>query len=260
MSGFEDSYGTVTARFYDAAYATMGSLGRDVDFYVSLARETGGPVLELGCGTGRVLLAVAAAGIECTGLDLSAEMLGALRRKLEPAGLARPPRLVVGRMQAFDLPGERFGLVCSAFRPFQHLYTVEDQLGCLACVRRHLRPGGLFAFDVFTPRLDLIAVDQVPEEEDMRFQQDGEEVVRFTSVVRDRALQVQRVHMRYERRRGGEVVGSELSTFHMRWFHRYELEHLMVRAGFDDVEIYGDFDRSPVGAETPAFVVVGREP
>ncbi len=62
--------------------------------------------------------------------------------------------------------------------------------------------------------------------------------------------------MRYERRRGGAVVGNETSTFDMRWFHRYELEHLLARAGFDDVAIYGDFDGTPVNRDSPAFVVV----
>ena len=62
--------------------------------------------------------------------------------------------------------------------------------------------------------------------------------------------------MRYERRRGGKPAGSEEARFHMRWFTRYELEHLLARAGFGEVAIFGDFDRSPVGRESPALVVV----
>jgi hypothetical protein len=67
-----------------------------------------------------------------------------------------------------------------------------------------------------------------------------------------------RVSFRYERRAAGVVVGNAHTAFTMRWFHRYELEHLMARAGFREVEIFGDFDRSAVGRESPSFVVVAR--
>ncbi len=133
---------------------------------------------------------------------------------------------------------------------------MEDQLRCLARVRTHLAPGGRFAFDVFQPRLERLCLDEEPEEEDLRFRHGDEEVVRHVRVSRDRAVQLQCVTMRYERWRGGRVVANEETRFQMRWFHRFELEHLMARAGFDDVRIYGDFDRSPVGRDSPAFVVV----
>jgi SAM-dependent methyltransferase len=161
-------------------------------------------------------------------------------------------------MRSFDLAGRRFALVFSAFRAFQHLLSVEDQLCCLARVRAHLAPGGCFAFDVFNPRPERTAMEQEPESEDLRFSHDGDEVVRLARVRRDRASQTLHLVFRYERRRDGRVLGSERTAFRMRWFHRYELEHLMVRAGFAQVEIFGDFDRSPVGPDSPAFVVVAR--
>ena len=252
-STLDADYGQATARFYDAAYARSPQLdGGDVAFYRALAREGGGPVLELGCGTGRVLLEIAGEGFPCTGLDASQHMLARLRAKSRYPNL----RLVHAPMQRFELPGERFGLVFSAFRAFQHLYTVEDQLACLACVRRHLAPGGRFAFDVFAPRLARMAQLEEPESVDLRFAHEGEDVVRFASVTRNPTLQLLTVRFRYERSRAGSVVANEHARFQMRWFWRYELEHLLARAGFREVEIYGDFDRSPVSADTPAFVVV----
>src|SRR5262245_40276071 len=92
-------YGTVTARYYDAAYAVLPALGPDVAFYRALARDADGPVLELGCGTGRALLPIAGDGIPCTGLDSSDAMLGALRAKQPPPNL----RLHCATMQRFDL-------------------------------------------------------------------------------------------------------------------------------------------------------------
>jgi len=249
----DSAYGQATARFYDAAYARAPQLGgADIALYRALAREGGGPVLELGCGTGRVLLEIAAEGFPCTGLDASQQMLARLRAKSRFPNL----RLVNAPMQHFELPGERFGLIFSAFRAFQHLYTVEDQLACLACVRAHLAPGGRFAFDVFAPRLDRTAVAEEPEAVDLRFSHDGEDVVRYATVSRDPARQLLHVRFRYERSLDGQVLGNEHASFDMRWFWRYELEHLLARAGFADFQIYGDFDRSAVSATSPAFVVV----
>lgn len=249
----DERYGPVTARYYDAAYASLRSLGPDAEFYRALAAETGGPVLELGCGTGRVLGRIAADGHACTGLDASREMLAVLERRLP--GI----RAVHGDMCDFSL-GERFRLVFSAFRALQHLVRVEDQLRCLAAVRAHLAPGGLFAFDVFAPRLDRIARVEEPEAEDLRFEQDGCEVVRYARVARSPETQTMRVAFRYERRSGAGPAADEHAAFTLRWFFRYELEHLLARAGFSEVQIFGDFDRRPVGRDTPAFVVVARRP
>jgi SAM-dependent methyltransferase len=245
-------YDEVIAHYYDAGYAALPSLVADVDFYRGLAAAAAGPVLELGCGTGRVLARIAEDGHACTGLDASPGMLARLR--------ARAPgvRAVEGDMRDFSLGG-RFALIYSAFRAFQHLDAVEDQLRCLACVRAHLAPGARFAFDVFNPRLDLLSSDDESEAEDLRFAQDGEEVVRYARRVElDRAHQRLRVAFRYERRAGGRVVGNEHAEVTMRWFFRYELLHLMHRAGFAEVAIYGDFDGSPIGPDSPAFVVVAR--
>lgn len=250
-----DGYGSVTARYYDAAYATMARLGPDAAFYLKLAREVGAPVLELGCGTGRVLLPIAAEGIPCAGVDSSPAMLAALRAKCPPETL----RLAQAPMQSFDLGSERFGLIFSAFRAFQHLHTVEDQLACLACVRRHLTPGGLFAFDVFNPRLDRTAQREEPEAVDLRFELDGDRVARYTSVRRDLANQLVHVHMRYERRRDDREVANEEVDFVMRYFFRYELEHLLARAGFGRITLYGDFGRSPLVADSPDLIFVAQD-
>lgn len=254
-AGLDEEYGRATARFYDAAYDRSAALdGSDVRFYRSIAREGAGPVLELGCGTGRVLLEIAREGFPCTGLDASQHMLARLRQKSTFANL----RLVHAPMQRFDLPGERFGLIYAAFRAFQHLYTVEDQLACLACVRRHLAPGGRLAFDVFQPRLERMALREEPEVADLRFTLDGENVTRHAAVSRDPVAQLLTVRFRYERSRDGRGVGEERASFRMRWFWRFELEHLLARAGFGRVEIFGDFDGRPVAADTAAYVVVAR--
>jgi SAM-dependent methyltransferase len=257
MHSSDDGYGRTTARYYDGAYAGLRADSADAAWYARLARQAGGPVLELGVGTGRVLLPIARelepAGVSCVGLDRSPSMLAALAAKSPPANL----RLAEAPMQDFDL-GERFALVFSAFRAFQHLDTVEDQLRCLGCVRRHLLPGGAFAFDVFVPGLERTAIIEEPEAEDARFEEAGEEVVRLTSVRRELDRQLIHVRMRYERRRDGMVVGEDVVEFQMRYFFRFELEHLLARAGFTDITLYGDFEGTPFGPASSEFVIVAR--
>ena len=247
-----DIYGPTGAPFYDAASARLRGSSGDAVFYLSLARKTGGPVLELGCGSGRVLLPIARSGIECTGLDPSRAMLARLEKNGPPANL----RLVRGRMQDFDLKGERFALVYSAFRAFQHLLTVEDELSCLAAVRRHLAPGGTFAIDVFAPKLDRIAVLEEPEFPEIRWREGDAEIVRFTSVRRDPATQVFQVTFRHEIRRKGRRPEIRTVSTKMRYLFRYEVEHLLARAGFSKIQIFGGFDRRPYDYFSGETVVV----
>ncbi len=255
---YASEYGAVAARWYDPSYDHIRKRD-DVAFYGALARETGGPILELGCGTGRVLLPIAREGVACTGLDGSTAMLDVLRQKLRTETPPPSLRLLCAPMEDFDLGGERFALIFSAFRAFQHLATVDHQLRCLANVRRHLAPGGIFAMDVFAPLLDRTAIVDEPEAADATFPLDGAEVTRWVRIQRDLATQVATIHMRYERTRGGmRTAPDEHESFHMRWTHRYELEHLLVRAGFTPTAFYGAFDKRPYDYVSGDVVVVAR--
>ncbi len=247
---YDATYDQLIAQHYDGTYEQLRDPSGDAGFYARLAGQTGGPVLELGCGTGRVLLPIARTGVRCVGLDASPAMLDVLRAKELPANL----ELVEGTLETFEVPG-RFALIFSAFRVFQHLATVEQQLACLERVKRHLSPGGCFAFDVFDPDLARMAVVSEPERHDATFSDAGDEVRRYASVERDRPSQVMAVTFRYERRRGGQVVDEASTTVSMRWFHRYELEHLLARAGFAVETMHGDFAGAPVGTGGNLVVV-----
>lgn len=250
----DDAYGPAGARHCDSAFESFRTPSGDVEFYRALAREAGGSVLELGCGSGRVLLPIARDGIVCTGLDSSDAMLEELARKSPPENL----RMVAGAMQDLDFGSERFSLIYAAFRSFQHLLTVEDQLSCLRAVLRHLAPGGLFAFDVFAPKLERLAVFDEKEFEEARWRDGEDEIVRFTSVRRDPATQVMDVTFRYERRRSGAPTQIHAVRTRMRWFFRYELEHLLVRAGFSSLEFFGGFDRRPYDYFSGETLVIAK--
>jgi SAM-dependent methyltransferase len=207
-------------------------------------------VLELGCGTGRVLLPIAARGIACVGLDASAEMLAVLREKDPPAHV----ELVYARMEDFDLGARRFALVTAPFRALQHLLDVPTQLAALANVRRQLAPGGSFVFDLFDPKLERVALLEEAEGNAIPFRHEGRSMRRYDRVRRNPTTQVMTVTFRYQ----GEV--PELcgeTEVQLRWYYRYEIEHLLARAGFDELEFLGGFDGRPwtAGHET---IVVAR--
>jgi SAM-dependent methyltransferase len=241
-----DEYEGVLARNYDALYGVMRDPSGDAAFYRALAEESGGPVLELGCGTGRVLLPIAALGIPCVGVDASPAMLAALRAKNPPPNL----ELVEGRMETFDLGARRFGLVTAPFRAFLHLLDVPSQLAALANIRRHLAPGGAFAFDIFDPKLAWIMAPGENERLDATFTIDGVETRRFAKVRTDLATQIMTVTFRFE---PAQTDGN--TTVRLRWFYRYEMEHLLARAGLTDVTIYGGYDRRPWRPEGETVIV-----
>ena len=241
-----DEYEGLLAHHYDALYGVMRDPSGDAAFYRALAQETGGPVLELGCGTGRVLLPIAALGIPCVGVDASPAMLAVLRGKNPPPNL----ELVQASMETFDVGARRFALVTCPFRAFQHLLTVDAQLAALANVRRHLAPGGAFAFDVFDPKLAWIAAPADTERLDATFMIDGVETRRFASTRVDLATQVMEVTFRFE---PAQTDGNTIVR--LRWFYRYEIEHLLARVGFTDLTIYGGYDRRPWKPEGETVIV-----
>jgi SAM-dependent methyltransferase len=232
----------------------------DIAFYVELAKRSPGPVLELGCGTGRILLPTARAGVEITGLDSSAGMLRICRESLDslPPESRGRVRLIECDMRSFDIPGP-FDLITIPFRPFQHLDTVEDQLKTLACVHRHLSERGRFVFDVFFPSLKALVAENVGEEigEEPEFiLPGGERVVRKHRVLkRDPINQMNHVELVYYVTYPDGNQERLVHSFTMRHFFRFEIEHLLVRAGFELETIYGDFEGNPLGEEHSAEMI-----
>jgi len=256
-AGGYDEYRFI-AELYD--HVELYRTRADVAFFVDAAREAGSPVLELGCGTGRVLVPTARAGIDIVGLDGSPHMLDVCRRRLddEPEDIRGRVRLVEGDMRRFDL-GATFALVTIPFRPFQHLTTVDDQLACLASVGRHLAPGGTLVFDVFDPMLESLAQPATGEEvggEPAFVTPDGRHVVRtHRRLAHDKANQVQTIELVYHVTHPDGRRERLVHAFDMRYFFRFEVEHLLARAGFEVRHVYAGFGKQAVGSIYPADLV-----
>jgi SAM-dependent methyltransferase len=142
--------------FYDypALYDALLPVGAHLPYYAELAGRASGDILELACGTGQLTVPLASAGLRITGLDLSELMLCAARERAAARKVS--VEHLQGDMRDFDL-GRRFALIFIARNSLLHLHSTEDILAAFAMVRRHLAPGGMFAFDIFNPKARLLA-------------------------------------------------------------------------------------------------------
>jgi len=254
LNRYEDPW---TAEVYD--YQTQGR-GNDVPFWLSMAEEAAGETLEIACGTGRVLLPLARAGVQVTGVDVSETMLAVARRKLqrEPSEVAQRVTLVEADMTRFNLE-RRFGLIIIPFSAFQVLLTRADQRACLERCRAHLNPAGRLSIDVFNPGLArLTSPAPVPEGPEEFAGPGGETVLWSGETEYDLATQTLRSRWRYERTTpGGETkVSQHLLQLH--YFFRFEMEWMLEACGFEIEPLYGDFERSPFTADSPEIIVVAR--
>ena len=247
------------AEFYD--HVVPYRERTDVSFFVDLARESGGPVLEAGCGTGRVLIPTARAGVAIDGFDTSEGMLAECRASLarEPESVRTRVSLHTADMRTVRL-GRTYRLVTLPFRSFQHLLTVEDQQRALAALREHVAPGGRIVIDVFNPSLPFLTDQRItlePHREPAFTMPDGREVVRsYRIAARDYFAQVQQVEFTVEVTQPDGRQERHSDQFAIRYLFRYELEHLVARGGFRVEALYADYDRSPYGSKYPGELIL----
>jgi SAM-dependent methyltransferase len=238
---------------YDLALKDL-PYGRD--FYVGLAREAKGPVLDVACGTGRILLPCLAAGVDIEGVDLFEPMLATLRKKAAAMGLS--PRLRQADMSQFSLP-RRFTLVMIPFNTFVHNMTQDAQIRCLVRCREHLLPGGLLAFDTFFPGAEYITLPQNSRalEGEIPHPETGLPVRMYDTRSFDRVEQIQHSVNEIEvLRADGSIATAHRSQSSMRYIYKHEMALLLRVAGFSRWEICGDFERRPLVQETNPMIVL----
>jgi SAM-dependent methyltransferase len=244
------------APFYDREHA---ELLEDLPFYLGLARRVGGPILEAGCGSGRLLLPLARAGYEVVGLDTSRPMLALAERKLAgEEALAERVRLVRGDLRSARL-GQLFKLAIVGLDSFGLITEQPDQRRALATLRRHLLPDGLLALDVANGNLRggeaaeetiLQAIDVERDEE----RQVAKWVVRRT----DHARQLDRLLHLYDESGPDGLVRRTSVEVELRYYTRYELELLLERAHFVLEALFGDYDLSPFEPHSQRLIVLAH--
>jgi len=220
--------------------------------------QMGHPVLELACGTGRLTIPIAQAGVEIVGLDLSPSMLAQARTKAKAAKVEI--EFVEGDCRSFEL-GRKFALIFMAFNSMQHLYDYASLAALFANVRKHLAEGGRFIFDVFNPKIEILARAAGERRLEREYQDpDGKGKMAFEySSIYDDAAQVSHIQC-YFLRRGpnGEELDVREEQLHLRSFFPQELDLLVRSQGFEIVEKFGNFEREPFARGHPKQVVVCR--
>lgn len=248
---YRGEYSTIV-RMYDGDYAKLRTPCGDVDFYVEEAKRCGGPVVEFGCGSGRILIPTVLAGIEAVGVDSSAAMLAQARANHE--GL----ELHLGDMRDYDL-GRKFKLVTIPFRALSHVEEADDHLRVFENMRRHLDADGRFVFDVFQPSYKHLS-EPARDFLGIEREEDGKKIRRYHTSVPHAETQILDVTMRWEVEDASGEIEEFSESFTMRYFFRFELEHALARAGLEVEALWGDFDRSPFGEGSPDMIFVCRNP
>jgi SAM-dependent methyltransferase len=244
------------ARYYDA---DIGSHIDDLAFYRQLAQRTGGPIVELMCGTGRVLLPLARAGFQITGVDVSPLLLAQARRKLEAAGLLDQVALQLADLRQWHSESI-YRLAIIALNSFMHFSDPADHLAALASIHRALRSDGLLVIDLFNPDLREIVQQNGQIFLDKTFvTSDGTQVQKSVVQVADPATQISQVTFLYDELDAEGRLRRTTLPFTMRWFYRYELEHLLARAGFVIEMIYGSYDLDDYQSDSPQLLVIARK-
>ncbi len=250
MNGLYDDPG-----LYDLQHAGYRD---DLAFYRRLAEDQAGPVLELGAGTGRVTLALAALGLPVVAVEPHPAMRSRAAERLASAAASDPGitarvRLLAGDARSLVLD-ERFALVLAPFNTLMHLERLEDQDSALALAREHLASGGAFACDVYSPRFaqaGLVRAEVVRTEL-------GERADLLVWQQHDPVQQLVVSESRLDEAGADGLVRRRRATLRQRYYQRYELERALRAAGFADVRCYGDFDRGPVREASSVWAFIAR--
>ncbi|HJY84743.1 MAG TPA: class I SAM-dependent methyltransferase [Candidatus Binatia bacterium] len=243
-------YDRLDAAFYD--YYSLGVEG-DVQFYIEEAGKAGSPILEIGCGTGRILLPIAESGVSIVGLDRAPAMLLLLRQKLAKYSSDTQGRveLIEGDMRNFSL-SRRFKLVTIPYRALLHLLTPKDQRQALLCIREHLTDDGHLIFNIFDPSLEIIAAHLAPlgsalkKDSEFIHPDTGHRVIVWDTRQYDPEQQMLEQYFIFEELDDeGKVIAKTYSPLTLRYVYRYEMRYLLELCGYKIEALYGDFRRGP---------------
>ena len=252
----EDPYRAI-AELYDLEHDAFTD---DLDFYRNLAARSGSPVLDVGCGTGRVALALAAAGFSVIGLDPSEAMLARAR---ERAAHLPPDRVTwLHGPVAGVAPGGPVRLAIVALNTWNHLVDLSEQLAALTRLREWLVPGGLLAFDLASPDLGLIGQpdDLVRLLWTGTWPGTGERVMKFESRRTDEARQLHWVTLFYDRVDGNGICRRIVTTFAQRYTFPGEIRALVEQSGLIVHNMYGSYELDPYGTGSERLIVIAQRP
>jgi ubiquinone/menaquinone biosynthesis C-methylase UbiE len=223
-------------------------------FWMDLIKAHGSPVLELGCGTGKITIPIAKAGFEILGLDNSEGMLAHARKKSRD--LEMPIRFAQSDMVDFSLD-QKFKTILLPSNNLAHLMGYREALSCFCRVCEHLDDDGVFVIDAFVPSLSILT--KSPEEEEVLSKYDDPdgtgEVVVTAKAVYEPDSQIRRVKTVQKMPDGSSTEGH----LNMRMYFPQELEALLDFAGFEILEKYGSYEKEPFSSKSIKQLIVAKK-
>lgn len=246
-------YPITFARFYDLIYSQLRD-DTDSAFFLNEALNAHGKVLEIGVGTGRHFTNALNRGADIYGIDISESMLNVLYDKLN-----RNEHYRVSLQGMTDFRFDfKFNLIVAPFRVIMHIPDKSEQLKAINNIWSHLEKGGKFIFDTFVPDLKAL-INGMKDVVDFEGEYEpGKKVKRIVSTNPDQLNQIINVTFTMEWEENGRQMTEDWTT-PLRYFFRYELEHLVERSKFTDYEIVGDYHRNELGVNSREFVVICRK-
>ncbi len=239
--------------------------GDDINFYRRQCAGVAGPVLELGCGTGRITIPLAASGVRVVGVDLSVPMLRVLRRKADQELSSDKRRLldICAMDMRFPALCTRFSRIICAYSVFTYAVDIPDRDRVLNFILNHLAPGGEFILDVFIPDAGVMALpDDHVFHDYRRLLPDGTVLERTKTIAKDAAHRVNVINRRYvfsDPRTGARTRVVETSE-RIRYYYPREMEEVLARSGFEVLAIQGDFQGGSCGPGSRMAVFRSRIP
>lgn len=244
------------ARFFDLEFADYDD---DLPVLEAYAARTGGPILELGCGTGRALIPLARAGYDITGVDLSLTMLAIAQAKAKASGAAKRITLLAGDYAEVELGGP-YRFAFTVMNTFLHLPDQAAQMRALRHWRQSLAPHGLLLIDILHPdvatlagldgRLELASTWNDPDS--------GHVTMKFLTRTVDLAEQTLHIHHIYDEMKSDGQIQRTVASYALRYLWRFEAELLLEKAGYTLEAVYGDWDMAPFESSSERMILVAR--
>ncbi len=258
MENWRDPDYEMIASLYGAEFSPAEMDDPDAAFLLLFASRTGGPVLDLGCGAGRFLVPLAAAGYAVTGVDTSAAMLAEARAVVMESGQEARVSLRCDDFRSLSTLGdERYALAYCAQNTFLHMPDTAAQRDALRAIAAHLRPGGLLVLDLIHPNPELLGAYYGAITHEATFESaEGHRVDRFVSAFYRAATQIVEATWFYDLTAPDHTLQRIVVPFSMRLIGRYEIELLLEGAGFTVEGIYADTDLTPMDDGTDRMLVV----
>lgn len=250
-----DAYEHIAA-LYDLEHASFDA---DIEMYRQFVYATGDPVLELGCGSGRIVLPLAADGYRVTGLDASPAMLARAQSAVDRANLSDRVTLTEGDMgECTVAPGGPFGIVIIALNGLLHAATSHEQRKVLSCARQVLDPRGQLIIDVLNPTPEHLRGLEGTGLEGTWTLDDGSKVMKFSQRRVHPTQQIIETELWYDIVSPSGAINRVATSFPMRYLYPSELVLLLELAGYVEWELYGSYDLDPLDDSSDRLIVTAE--